>query len=79
MTLDHVAPRRGQTASDRRDNLVLACKTCNAAKRDLAPIAFLLARRSRATHLLRYGSHLSPMLIELASSLAPEESPYLDA
>ncbi|HKW11012.1 MAG TPA: HNH endonuclease signature motif containing protein [Gemmatimonadaceae bacterium] len=78
MTLDHVAPRRGQTAYDRRDNLVLACKTCNAAKRDLAPIAFLLARRSRATHLLRYGTHLSPMLIELASSLAPEESPYRD-
>src|SRR6266513_818525 len=48
MTLDHVAPRRGQTAYDRRDNLVLACKLCNAAKRDLAPIAFLLGRRSRA-------------------------------
>jgi 5-methylcytosine-specific restriction endonuclease McrA len=81
MTLDHVAPRRGQTAYDRRDNLVLACKTCNAAKRDLAPIAFLLARRSRATHLLRYGTHLSPMLVDLARSLAPEEeeeSPYRD-
>jgi 5-methylcytosine-specific restriction endonuclease McrA len=78
MTLDHVAPRRGQTAYDRRDNLVLACKVCNAAKRDLAPIAFLLARRSRAANLLRYGAHLSPMLIELASSLAPEESPYRD-
>ena len=34
MTLDHVAPRRGQTAYDRRDNLVLACKGCNQAKRD---------------------------------------------
>ena len=81
MTLDHVAPRRGQTAYDRRDNLVLACKTCNAAKRDLAPIAFLLARRSRATHLLRFGAHLSPMLVDLARSLAPEEpeeSPYRD-
>ena len=81
MTLDHVAPRRGQTAYDRRDNLVLACKLCNAAKRDLAPIAFLLGRRSRATHLLRYGAHLSPMLIDLARSLAPEEedeSPYRD-
>jgi hypothetical protein len=74
MTLDHVAPRRGQTAYDRRDNLVLACKTCNAAKRDLAPIAFLLARRSRASHLLRYGTHLSPMLVELARSLAPAEA-----
>ena len=91
MTLDHVAPRRGQTAYDRRDNLVLACQVCNAAKRDLAPIAFLLAKRSRALHLLRYGTHLSPMLVELARSLAPasseaapaapeqdEESPYRD-
>src|SRR5205085_1860805 len=33
MTLDHVAPRRGQTAFDRRDNLVLACPGCNTAKR----------------------------------------------
>src|SRR5262249_338552 len=73
MTLDHVAPRRGQTAYDRRDNLVLACKACNAAKRDLAPIAFLLAKRTRAVHLLRYGSPLSPMLVELARSLAPAE------
>jgi 5-methylcytosine-specific restriction endonuclease McrA len=69
MTLDHVAPRRGQTAYDRRDNLVLACPACNAAKRDMAPLAFLLARRSRAAHLLRFGSHLSPMLVELARSL----------
>ena len=71
MTLDHVQPRRGQTAYDRRDNLVLACQECNAAKRDLAPIAFLLARRSRAVNLLRYGSHLSPMLLDLARSLVP--------
>ncbi|HEX5409975.1 MAG TPA: HNH endonuclease signature motif containing protein [Gemmatimonadaceae bacterium] len=92
MTLDHVAPRRGRTAYDRRDNLVLACPGCNSAKRDLAPIAFLLARRSRAVHLLRYGAHLSPMLVELARSLVPpdadaeaqwdaaddDESPYRD-
>lgn len=71
MTLDHVAPRRGQSAYDRRDNLVLACPECNAAKRDMAPLAFLLARRSRAASLLRYGSHLSPMLINLARSLVP--------
>ena len=71
MTLDHVAPRRGQSAYDRRDNLVLACPECNAAKRDMAPIAFLLARRSRAVSLLRYGRHLSPMLIDLARSLVP--------
>jgi 5-methylcytosine-specific restriction endonuclease McrA len=72
MTLDHVAPRRGQTAYDRRDNLVLACKTCNAAKRDLAPLAFLLGLRSRAVNLVRYGAHLSAGLMELARSLLPE-------
>lgn len=71
MTLDHVAPRRGRTAYDRRDNLVLACPACNAAKRDLAPMAFLLARRSRAVHLLRYGTHLSPLLVDMARSLVP--------
>ena len=73
MTLDHVAPRRGQKAYDRRDNLVLACPACNAAKRDMAPTAFLLARRSRAANLLRYGTHLSPMLIQLAQTLSPTE------
>lgn len=87
MTLDHVAPRRGQTAYDRRDNLVLACSTCNAAKRDQAPLAFLLASRTRAVHLLSYGSHLSPMLVDLARSLVPadagssavdDDSPYRD-
>lgn len=72
MTLDHVAPRRGQTAYDRRDNLVLACKACNAAKRDLAPLAFLLGLRSRAINLVRYGAHLSAGLVELARSLLPE-------
>ena len=73
MTLDHVAPRRGQTAYDRRDNLVLACKTCNAAKRDMAPLAFLLALRTRAANLLRYGAHLSAGLVDLAKSLLREE------
>lgn len=71
MTLDHVTPRRGQTAYDRRDNLVLACPGCNAAKRDTAPLAFLLAVRGRAVNLLRYGAHLSPMLVDLARSLVP--------
>jgi hypothetical protein len=74
MTLDHVAPRRGQTAYDRRDNLVLACPACNIAKRDLAPLAFLIARRSRAKNLLEYGMHLSPMLVHLAQSLVPAET-----
>lgn len=71
MTLDHVAPRRGQTAYDRRDNLVLACPGCNMAKRDSAPLAFLLGARTRAVYLVRYGAHLSPMLVSLAQSLVP--------
>lgn len=75
MTLDHVAPRRGQTAYDRRDNLVLACRPCNALKRDLAPLAFVLARRSRAANLLKYGAHLSIGLLELARPLIHESDP----
>lgn len=71
MTLDHVAPRRGQRAYDRRDNLVLACKSCNTKKRDLAPLAFLLGARARAANLLKFGAHLSTGLIELARSLVP--------
>jgi hypothetical protein len=71
MTLDHVAPRRGQTAYDRRDNLVLACPGCNSAKRDMAPLAFLLASRGRAVNLVRYGGHLSTMLLDLAKGLVP--------
>ena len=71
MTLDHVAPRRGQTAFDRRDNLVLACPGCNMLKRDLPPLAFLLGGRGRAANLLRYGSHLSQGLLDLAHSIAP--------
>lgn len=72
MTLDHVTPRRGQIAYDRRDNLVLACKTCNADKKDKPILAFLLARRERAATLLQYGEHLSPMLLDLASQIAGE-------
>jgi 5-methylcytosine-specific restriction endonuclease McrA len=75
MTLDHVAPRRGQTAYDRRDNLVLACPGCNAQKRDLPPTAYLLGSRTRAANLLRYGAHLSPMLLEIARTLAPDVTP----
>jgi hypothetical protein len=74
MTLDHVAPRRGQTAYDRRDNLVLACPGCNMIKRDQAPLAFLLGSRIRAVNLVKYGSHLSPMLVDLARSLVPAGS-----
>jgi hypothetical protein len=73
MTLDHVAPRRGQTAYDRRDNLVLACRACNALKRDQAPLAFLLAVRSRAANLLRYGAHLSAGLLAMAKPLVKDD------
>jgi len=75
MTLDHVAPRRGKTADDRRDNLVLACRDCNAKKRDLAPLAFLLGAKGRADNLLRYGTHLSAGLIDLARSLVKGPAP----
>lgn len=36
-------------------------------------MAFLLGARVRAANLLRYGAHLSPMLLDMARSLAPEE------
>ena len=74
MACSHTGFHAISTAYDRRDNLVLACPECNAAKRDMAPIAFLLARRSRAASLLRYGGHLSPMLVDLARSLVPAAS-----
>ncbi len=66
ITLDHVRPRRGQTAYDRPDNLVLACRECNAAKADTPLLAFLLAKRARGVFLLHYGEHLSDPLKDLA-------------
>ncbi len=69
VTLDHVTPRRGQTAYDRRDNLVLCCKTCNTAKADKSILAFLLGNRTRALNLYKYGQHLSPMLVEMVVQL----------
>lgn len=59
ITLDHVQPRKGKTAYDRSDNLVLACKSCNAAKADMPFLGFILARRARGVFLLHYGDHLS--------------------
>ncbi len=79
MTLDHVAPRRGQSAFDRRDNLVLACPGCNAAKRDGAPPCVHRGARTRAANLVRYGAHLSPMLVEMARGLAPEAAAEMAA
>lgn len=65
ITLDHVRPRRGKSAYDRPDNLVLACRDCNAAKADMPFLAFLLARRSRGVFLLHYGDHLSEPIQEM--------------
>jgi hypothetical protein len=70
MTLDHVAPRRGLTAYDRRDILVLACTRCNTIKADKPFLAFLFAQRSRAANLLRYGDHLSAGILDLCRQLA---------
>ena len=75
ITLDHVAPRRGQTAYDRRDNLVLACKRCNTAKADKPFLMYLLAQRVRATNLARFGQHLSEAILEMVRPLAGEYVP----
>lgn len=65
LTLDHVTPRKGQSAYDRRDNLVLACKRCNAAKADKSFLAWVLGARARAMHLWMYGQHLSEGILDL--------------
>lgn len=75
ITLDHVRPRKGQTAYDRPDNLVLACPACNAAKADMPFLAFLLARRSRGVFLLHYGDHLSEGIKEIVRQVT--ERPLL--
>ena len=75
ITLDHVRPRRGMSAYDRPDNLVLACRTCNAAKADTPLLAFLMAKRSRGVFLLHYGDHLSEPLKSLAKNAS--ERPLL--
>jgi hypothetical protein len=75
MTLDHVTPRKGQSAYDRRDNLVLACKRCNTAKADKPFLVFLLAQRSRAEHLLRYGQHLSEGILKILRGMVGDLPP----
>jgi len=72
ITLDHVTPRRGQTAYDRRDNLVLCCKACNSAKMDKPLLVFLLGSRKRVVALYKYGRHLSHQLVEMVNDLLPE-------
>lgn len=75
LTLDHVTPRKGQTAYDRRDNLVLACKRCNTAKADKPFLVYLLAQKSRAANLLRYGEHLSEGILDLVRHVAGGVAP----
>jgi 5-methylcytosine-specific restriction endonuclease McrA len=75
ITLDHLRPRRGQSAYDRPDNLVLACHPCNAAKDDTPLLAFLMAKRARGVFLLHYGDHCSEPLKQLARSAS--ERPLL--
>lgn len=80
ITLDHVTPRRGLTAYDRRDNLVLSCRPCNASKADKPILAFLLSSRTRVVALYKYGQHLSHQLVEMVKDLLPaEERPVLTA
>jgi hypothetical protein len=79
ITLDHVTPRKGRTAYDRRDNLVLSCRRCNALKADKPILAFLLSDRKRAAHMVRYGQHLSIGLRQIAAELAPEAAAELAA
>jgi hypothetical protein len=74
ITLDHVTPRKGLTAYDRRDNLVLCCKRCNAAKADKPFVTYLLAQRGRALNLLRYGAHLSHGILDIVRHLAGDAS-----
>jgi hypothetical protein len=72
VTLDHVTPRRGLTAYDRRDNLVLCCKACNALKADKPILVFLLGNRKRVVAMYKYGQHLSHQLVEMVKDLLPE-------
>src|SRR5688572_32815460 len=78
LTLDHVTPRKGQSAYDRRDNLVLACKRCNTAKADKPFLVFLLAQRSRAERLLRYGDHLSDGIKDILRHMVGDLPPLPD-
>ena len=79
LTLDHVTPRKGQSAYDRRDNLVLACKRCNTAKADKPFLVFLLAQRSRAERLLRYGVHLSDGIKDILRHMVGDLPPLPEA
>jgi hypothetical protein len=72
-TLDHVYPRKGLTAYDRPDNLVLACQPCNSAKADIPFVAFIAQRRSRGVFLLEYGDHLSDWVKDIIREASSRE------
>lgn len=72
-TLDHVYPRKGQTAYDRPDNLVIACQPCNSAKADTPFIAFIAQKRSRGVFLLHYGEHLSDWVKDMIRQASERE------
>ena len=72
-TLDHVYPRKGQTAYDRPDNLVIACQACNSAKADTPFIAFVAQKRSRGVFLLHYGDHLSDWVKDMVRQASGRE------
>jgi len=86
MTLDHVRPHRHGAAQNRRDNLVLACGPCNARKADRELLVFIFEDRRRAINFVRFGDHLSPLLLEeprkIAANMgfivADSDSPYRD-
>lgn len=77
ITLDHVTPRKGQTAYDRRDNLVLACKRCNGLKADKPFLAYLLDQRTRALNLWRFGQHLSQGILDIVRHIAGGDLPVV--
>jgi 5-methylcytosine-specific restriction endonuclease McrA len=77
VTLDHVYPRKGQTAYDRADNLVVACRECNALKADTPFLSFITQRRSRGVFLLHYGEHISESVLDIVRKAI--ERPFLEA
>ena len=72
-TLDHVYPRKGQTAYDRPDNLVIACQPCNSAKADTPFVAFIAQKRARGVFLLHYGEHLSDWVQDMIRQASERE------
>jgi hypothetical protein len=77
LTLDHVTPRRGRSAYDRRDNLVLSCADCNGRKADKPFLTWILANKVRARHLYVYGQHLSVGILDILKPMVGTEVDHL--